>query len=664
MVGELNAWRVLYRESRLVFSDVSLILWVSVILQCIAVIFALRLISLTSRSLAWFLLSLAFFLMATQRAISLLYREGLVTSEWLIALTTESVALVISLLLVVGVFLIRDIFTHIQKDEIEIRKLSQTVEQNPNGTLILDISGKIEYANPAYCALYGYSYDKVIGKFPDVLKPEKTPGNILKELWNTLKSGNTWDGEFYHEEKSIGRWEKVCISPVKNEQGQTTNYIVILEDITKQKKQHAEMEYMAMHDALTGLPNRIMLTNLLVQEIIRAGGKRESIAVILMDSNNFKEVNDKLGHSTGDIILKELGNRLKSCVDERGIVARMGGDEFLILLPSTNYEECLKIVSRVTTSTKTPFIFGGISFEIGFSIGISIYPDDSEDHNTLLKQAEIAMYAAKNSARKFLRFEKQLSKDNLSTLELASEIRKAVDNDEFLLLYQPKINFTSGEVDSVEALIRWQHPKRGLLEPVAFIPLAEQSEHIILITRWVIHNSLKKLSEWHKAGHKLGISINISARDLLNPELPDIIKKEIKINKIEPSRLTLEITENVIMMYSQQTMDTLNKLMDIGIRFSIDDFGTGYSSLQHLKELPLSELKIDKSFILNMTENDDDAIIVRSTIDLAHNLGLKVVAEGIEEKDVYDILHILRCDYGQGFLFKKPMTEEDLLKYL
>lgn len=644
--------------------DVSLILWISVILQCIAVFLALRLIPVSSRSLAWIILSSAFLLMAARRTMSLLYAEGVIQGEWLRALTTETVALIISLLIVTGVYQIRRIFVHLQEDALEIRKLSLAVEQNPNTTLILDTSGHIEYANPAYFLLTGKSPGEVTGQLPENLKSENISKETLRELWETLKTGHIWEHEFRYKGIKDYRWERAKISSVKNPKGEITHYVATLEDITQQKEHSDKLEYIAMHDTLTGLPNRTMFSNLLAHEIIKAGKTHHPLAVMLLDLNNFKQVNDALGHSMGDNVLKEIAARLQSRVGKTGIVARIVGDEFLILLPSTNYSECLEVVSRITTGAETPIIIDGKKFEIGVSIGIAMYPDDEEDHNTLLKQAERAMYAAKESSRKFLRYSKKPEHDELSALELSSEIRTAVDNDQLLLFFQPKINLETGDTDSVEALVRWQHPKHGLLDPEKFIPLAEKTGHIVLITKWVIHNSLKKLAEWNSAGHSIGLSINISARDLLYTKLSKFIEDEIQLYHVDPSFLTLEITESTIMMYSQQTMDTLNRLKDTGIHFSIDDFGTGYSSLQNLKELPVSELKIDKSFILNMLDNDDDAIIVRSTIDLAHNLGLKVVAEGIEEKDTYDILVILGCDYGQGFLFKKPMPHEALLKYL
>ena len=644
--------------------DISLILWISVILQIVAVILALRLIPITNHALAWIIISAAFFLMALRRTIGLLHAEGILANSWLHALTAESVALAISILIVAGVYLIRAVFVQQKNTGLDVRKLSLAVEQNPSGTLIMDNKGKIEYANPAFHELYATTPETIIGSLPEILDPQNTSRDQLDMLWDTIKAGGTWEGEHYHRNNGHSRWEKTRISAVFDNENNITHYIATLEDISRQKKQHEKLEYMALHDPLTGLPNRTQFNKLLLQEITKTRQTKGTLAVLLLDSNNFKEINDTLGHSSGDNILKEIGTRLKNCAGEQNLVARMSGDEFLMLLPDATHEDCLEMSRKIVTASKIPYVIGEHSFEIGVSIGIALYPDDGEDHETLLKQADIAMYAAKNSGKKFCRYSKDLSNNNPGVLELASQLRAAVGNGELHLVYQPKINFSTGEIHGVETLLRWQHPQRGLLKPAAFIPVAEKSSHIILLTKWVIHNSLKKLAAWHSAGYELNMSINLSARDLTNPDLPKMIHSEVEMLGIDPSRITLEITESIIMMYSQQTIDNLGKLTSTGIKLSIDDFGTGYSSLHHLKELPISELKIDKSFITNMTTNDNDAVIVRSTIDMAHNLGLTVVAEGIEQKDTFDILEILRCDYGQGYLLDRPLDEEELLDQL
>jgi len=645
--------------------EISLILWVSVLLQCTAVYLALRIIPLTGRALAWMILSAAFLLMAMRRVISLLFAEGLLHSEWLRAFTTEVVALAISCFIVTGVFLIRRIFLKQRTDAEQVKKLSLAVEQNPSITIIMDTEGAIEYVNSTFCKVTGHTLEDVIGTVPEILSPQFTNPNVLRNLWKTLKTGGIWEGEVRNKSKDGSlRWEKACISSVKNTRGEITHYVAVLQDVTKQKEQHEALEHMAMHDALTGLPNRTLFYDRLDQAIISARRDDESLAVLLMDLDNFKEINDALGHHIGDRVLMEIASRLNKVTRGGDTVARMGGDEFLMLLPSSDYKHSIQLIARITTILKNPFIIDGRSFELGASIGLTLFPEDGEDPEILIQRADVAMYSAKNASTNYVHYNEQLDESSLSRLELVSELRAAIGENQLTLYYQPQIEINGGSVDSVEALVRWNHPERGLLHPDTFIPLAEQTGHIGKITRWVMRTSLQTLAMWNNQGYKLGLSINISGRDLLDMELPSFLAGELQKNNLQPSLITLEITESVLVMYTQQSLNFLSDLTNIGVRISIDDFGTGYSSLQHLRDLPVAELKIDKSFVTNMINNDDDAIIVRSTTDLAHNLGLIVVAEGVENKDTYDVLEILGCDYGQGFILAKPMPAEQFIAWL
>ena len=645
--------------------ELSLILWISVILQVVAAIMALRLIPITGRALAWILLSAAFVLMASRRVISLVQEEGILQNNWWHAVSAESVALVISFLIVFGVCLIRNIFIQRAKDAEQIRTLSMAVEQNPSSTIIMNTRGLVEYVNPAYCQLNGCREEEVMDQAADIFKPEFTAGNVLHDIWNTLNSGGIWKGEFCRSKRDgVKRWEKACISPVKDKWGDISHYVAVMEDITHQKKQRQELEYMALHDTLTGLPNRLMFNEQLDKAIKIAMHRQESVAVMLMDLNNFKEINDALGHYTGDRVLREIGSRLERAVDAQNMVARMGGDEFLLLIRDASDRKLKQIVADIIVTLKTPFIIDQRKFELGVAIGISIYPDDGHDPDVLLQHADVAMYAAKKSVADFVCYDKVFDESNVSRLELTSELRNAVEHDQFVLQYQPQVNYSSGEVDSIEALLRWRHPLHGDLSPDTFIPLAENTGNIGLITRWVIRNATWQLSQWRKVGIELRLSVNISARDLLDSELPEYINRQMARNGIAADLLTLEITESMLMMYTQQTKEILHALRRIGVRISIDDFGTGYSSLQHLKELPIVELKIDKSFVINMTSNENDAIIVRSTTRLAHNLGMSVVAEGVEDQATLEELEILNCDHAQGYHICRPLALDEFEAWL
>ena len=646
-------------------SNLSIILWLSVGIQCIAVVLALRLIPLTGRAIAWCVLSAVFLLMATRRAISLLYAQGTIKHGWLQAFSTELVALTISILTVIGLILIRKIFLQQRIDAEKVRTLSQAVEQNPGVTIITNNRGQIEYVNSVYSTLSGHKLEDVIGTLPDILNPKLVDKTTLSSIWMALEAGRIWQGEVHNKyDDGYLRWENARISPVKNKNNRTTHYVILQDDATQQREQREQLEYMALHDSLTDLPNRTLFNDRLKQALKIAKRSNEPLAVMLMDINNFKEINDTMGHQVGDEILKEISTRLLEIIRGGDTVARMGGDEFLMLLPNASPDNQTQFINRVNAVLDTPFLVGRRAFEIRASIGIAQFPDDGDEPEMLLKHADIAMYAAKGSAVASIRYNKSLDTSNINRLELAHSLRKAVDEDQLVLHYQPIINCSTGNISSVEALIRWNHPDRGLLYPDSFIPLAEQTYHINAITYWVIKHAFQQLSTWRKLGLELGISINISAHDLLDPKLSKFIKEELNTNSLGASLITIEITESALMMNAHQTLNNLKKLRAIGINIEIDDFGTGYSSLQYLQRFPVSGLKIDKSFVLNMTNDDNDAIIVRSTTDLAHNMGLSVVAEGIENQDTYDIIEILGCDYAQGYLIARPMSADTLPAWL
>jgi len=561
--------------------------------------------------------------------------------------------------------MIRKIFVQQHKDAEKVRTLSLAVEQHPGVTIIINTDGKIDYVNSTYCTLTGNKLVDVSGTLPDILNPDLVDKNTLDEMWEILRSGKMWETEVHNKYNDDHfRWERICISPVKDTNDTITHYVIVMEDVSEQKEQREKLEYMALHDALTDLPNRTLFNDRLEQAIITARRESTPLAVMLMDLNNFKEINDTLGHQIGDGILKEIGTRLLKEVRGIDTVARMGGDEFLLLLPTATLEKRTRFIERISAVLETPFIIGNHSFEIRASIGLALFPEDGEHPETLLKHADVAMYSAKNSGETYRQYDRSLNASISGRLDLTNSLRTAIEENQFVLHYQPLLNFSTGQIDKVEALIRWNHPQRGLLFPDSFIPISEQTHHINAITQWVIKTVFRDLALWNSKGIQPGISLNISARDLLNSELSDSIQHGLVSNKLPASLLTIEITESALMMYTYQTTSNLQKLRDIGVSISIDDFGTGYSSLQHLKKLPVSELKIDKSFVINMVNDENDDIIVRSTTDLAHNMGLQVVAEGIESQEVCDTVKKLGCDFGQGYFISKPMDSEVLLVWL
>jgi len=641
--------------------DLSSVLWLSVMLQLLAAFMALRLIPLTRKAMAWSILSVAFILMATRRSISLLQQGDHSKSSWLNAMTTEIVALLISVLIVVGVFMIRSVFMQKRHDEDELRKLSQVVEQNSSSTIITDLEGRVEYVNQKFTEVTGYELDKIKGTNTRFLHSGKTRPDVFATLWRTIQSGNVWVGELCNKCKNGSlRWEKARISSVKDDDGKTTHYVAVLEDITEQKAQREALEYMAMHDALTDLPNRALFYDRVYQALLSAEHSQTQTAVLLMDLNNFKVINDTLGHHVGDKILKEVARRLKNAVKAYDTVARMGGDEFLVLLSDITEEQAMRITKRLSSQLQEPFTIEEHNFDIGVSVGIAMYPEHGDDPDTLIQHADVAMYSAKSMTNGVSVYAPELDDYSVGRLELLGEMRHALDNDQFCLHFQPRINLSTLVIEGVEALIRWQHPKQGLIYPDSFIPIIEDTGHITILTRWVIRQSVQQLVEWQQHNPGFTMSVNISTRDLCDTGLANYIQEIIAEYEIEASTIVLEITESSLMQYSHYTQTTLKSLDALGVRMAIDDFGTGYSSLQYLKHLPVSELKIDRSFVMNMMDDEDDAVIVKSTIDLGHNLGLEVVAEGIEDEETSKMLQILRCNHGQGYHYSRPVEAKNI----
>lgn len=647
--------------------NITLIQWVTVFVQIAAVILALRLIPLTKKALAWSLLSLAFFLMASRRTLDLLFGQNLIDDPFIHTLSTRLVAFTISLLLLIGIILIKRIFVQQQRDADQILKLSLVTEQSHSASVIFTPDGIIEYANPKYCALYNAAPKKLFGTIPIFLTNQHTPDSTLKKIWNRIRIGGVWKSE-YCETDSAGKqiWSRVVISPIKNNKDEITNYIATLEDITIEKQQRLTIKELSLHDALTQLPNKDYFTQSLQLALKDASCKNQSLSVLLLDINNFKEINNTLGHLTGDVILREISSRLSFIASQNSnhSLARMGGDEFLLYTTNTSAEQTLDLANQLKLAIQHPLHVENRNFDLSVNIGYACFPDHAKTADALIKCADVAMYAAKASSHSIVQYQSNLDDGKLMRLELSSHFRQASEENEFILYYQPQMDFKNKNIVGAEALIRWLHPEYGMIPPDDFIQLAEQSGHIYTITEWVIKNGLTQLSQWHKQQHKISLSINISASDIQNPELVSLLETELIRNKLEPDFITLEITENSLMLYNKQTISALIRIAELGINISIDDFGTGYSSLQYLTKMPVSHIKIDKSFVMKMLDNDQDAIIVRSTIDMAHNLGLTITAEGIEDSDTLEILEVLRCDHAQGYHLAKPMNNQEFINWL
>ena len=420
----------------------------------------------------------------------------------------------------------------------------------------------------------------------------------------------------------------------------------------------ANMAHQAMHDPLTGLANRVLIVERLQQAIMYAQRKNIRTAFMILDLNNFKEINDTMGHPEGDIVLQEVASRLPGALRESDTIGRLGGDEFAVVLPESDATQAKIVGEKILECFEENFILDTQDVSVGVSVGIATFPDHGDDPDSIIRHADIAMYEAKRAETGIQIYNSESDQYTQHRLMLMADLREAIENDELVLYYQPQVSLKTNRVESVEALVRWQHPTQGLIEPEQFVPIAESSGIINRLSEWVLKAATKQWSKWKDEGLDLQVAINLSVKNMANTNLPDFLVGLCEQYNVTKNALRLELTESAIISNPDRIMELMSRKELSNFQFSIDDFGTGYSSLSYLKKLKVNEVKIDKSFVINMDQNDEDATIVRSVIDLAHNLGHTVVAEGVETSSVLDDLIRLNCDYAQGYLFARPVTAE------
>jgi diguanylate cyclase (GGDEF)-like protein len=427
----------------------------------------------------------------------------------------------------------------------------------------------------------------------------------------------------------------------------------------------AENEYQALHDSLTGLPNRMFFHQRLLAEIDSARASKGRMAVILIDLDHFKEINDTLGHHFGDMLLQEVGPRLSSVLRDNDLMARLGGDEFGIILPDLPSEEvALRIADRLIEELEQPVSVGGLALDIAGSIGISLFPMQAEDAESLLRRADVAMYVAKENGGGYEVYQDSFDRHNPQRLTLIGQVRPALETGEFVMYYQPKVRLIDGRVAGAEALIRWEHPTLGLVPPDEFIPLVEKTVLLRPLTQYVAESVLKQWREWANMGIRIPVAINVSPRSLLDQDFPDQIQGLLRDHDVPPAFLRIELTEGFLLGDSGRSIAVLDALAKVGVGLSIDDFGTGYSSLSYLKRLPIEEIKIDRSFVMQMHVDANDFMIVRATVDLGRNLGLRVVAEGVEDLATFDRLADFGCDEAQGFYISRPISAVEFTRWM
>ena len=552
----------------------------------------------------------------------------------------------------------------------QLRLLGSAVHVTPEGIAILTpaveaVGPRIAFVNDGFCTIYGRRAHDVIGQTPLILGIVERHQSIFDSLMQHVFEHRPFHGEATARRADGEEFElDLQLVPVEDG-GQLTHWVAFLRDVTTARHQVVSLRHQATHDSLTGLPNRTLLFDSLERAIETARAADSIVALMVMDLDRFKEVNDTFGHHFGDALLKQVAFRVQNQLHDADVVARLGGDEFAIVLPkAADTSEVTATARRVLNTLEQPFVIEGQVLEVGASIGIALFPEHGLDARTLLRRADVAMYTAKQQQNGYSFHRDELETRTPGQLTLVVELRGAVERNELELYYQPKLHLRSGLMTRSEVLMRWQHPQRGQLSPIHFIPLAERTGLIRSMTDWLLDRALRQVREWQDEGAPVHIAVNISARSLLDPGLPAKIQRKLDQWNVDPRFLKVEITESSIMADPAHALAVLSMLQSMGVRLSIDDFGTGYSSLTHLRELPVDEIKIDKSFVIGMTSNDADAAIVRTVIDLAHNLGKQVCAEGVEDRDTWQMLTELGCDLAQGYWIGKPMNAAALMTWL
>lgn len=554
------------------------------------------------------------------------------------------------------------------KESQEQLKLSAQVFVNSMEAIVItDVENNIIQVNKAFTEITGYSSEEAVGNNPRILKSGLQDREFYRAMWETLLATGSWQGELMDRRKSGEVYPKwLSITVVRDEKGIITNYIALFSDITERKASYERIQHLAHYDALTGLPNRTLLNDHLDLTIAVAKRSKTQLAILFLDLDRFKIVNDSLGHYAGDLLLKIVSERLTSCVRETDTVARLGGDEFVILLNGIHEpNDAAGVAQKVVEAIAVSFMLEGNEVNIGTSIGIGIYPENGLDRSTLIKNADAAMYHAKENGRNnYQFFSAEMNDKSFEQLALENDLRRAIKNEEFFLQYQPQIDTRTGKIVGAEALIRWQHPDKGFVPPNNFIPLAEKCGLIVSIGEWVIKTVCAQNLAWQKEGlAPILIAVNIAAQQFKQKNFQESLMGIVGDAGLDPHWLELEITESALMENAESVLKMLHSLKEIGFHLSIDDFGTGYSSLSYLKHFPLDKLKIDRSFVMDITEKSNNNAIIETIINMGHNLKLKVIAEGVETVEQLAILKGLKCDEIQGYYFSRPLSPQDFVAF-
>ena len=548
-----------------------------------------------------------------------------------------------------------------KQSEERLHLQAAALEAAANAIVITDSHGSIIWVNHAFTTMTGYSKEEVLGKNPHMLRSGKQPESYYANLWSTISSGKVWQGEIVNRRKDGTTYtEEMTITPVTQSGADAkTQFVAIKQDITERKAAEKRVQFLAYYDALTGLPNRSLLQDRLAGAIASARRRNEKVALLFLDLDRFKNVNDSLGHTAGDLLLQEVAERLRRFGREQDTVARLGGDEFLIILNSVkDISDAAVAADRLVKSLTAGFVIQDHPLTISCSLGISIFPEHGADGETLIKNADAAMYCAKEKGRNnFQFFTKNMNAQVVERLTLENSLRLALDRKELFLVYQPQMDIGSGKITGLEALLRWQHPELGLVPPDKFIRIAENSGLIRPIGEWVLRTACSQARQWQDEGlDAVSVAVNVSAVQFRQEDFCEVIRRVLRETRLAPRYLELELTEGLLLANADVMLSVIEELNAMGLTLAIDDFGTGYSNFGYLKQFRVSKLKIDRSFVRDVAVNPDDAAITTAIISMARSLNLKVIAEGVEDEAQMSFLRAHQCDEIQGYYFSKPLA--------
>ncbi|MFC5300928.1 EAL domain-containing protein [Azospira restricta] len=558
-----------------------------------------------------------------------------------------------------------DISARKQSEE-TIRLWATVFENSGEAVMITDTDNRIISVNQAFTHITGYAPGEVIGQNPSMLGSGRHDAAFFADMWHRLNAGGHWQGEIWDRRKSGEVYPKwLGISAVRDDHDRLTHYVAVFSDISERKAAQERIEYLARHDPLTGLPNRTTLADRMEQALAYAERAGSQVALLFLDLDRFKTINDSLGHPVGDALLQELTRRLKAAVRETDTISRLGGDEFVVLVGDlADANTAAEIAGKILDLAQRPFVLDGRTLSTSISVGITLFPDDGRDFETLLKKADIAMYHAKDAGRNTYRFfTEQMNAHALERLLIQNHLQQAIARNEFVLHYQPQVALDTGRIIGAEALVRWRNPDLGMVPPDRFIPMAEENGAIVAIGDWVLREACRQAKAWRDEGlDAIPVAVNISALQLKHGDFVERVLRILADTGHDPAMLELEFTESILIQDIERVLGQVRRLKAHGITVAIDDFGTGYSSLSYLKRLDVDRLKIDRSFIRDIGSDPDDAAIVRAVTQMARSLRLKILAEGAETAEQTRFLLAEGCREVQGFLYSRPLAAEAFAK--